>query len=233
MAIFVIADLHLSLGCEKPMDIFAGWENYQQRLETNWRNLVQPQDTVVIAGDISWSMRLEECKADFAFLHSLPGKKVLLKGNHDYWWSTKAKMDKFLQQEGFDTLQILHNNSFFVEGMWICGSRSWMFDLQEEADEKVMARELGRLAASLSSAGEGEKLVFLHYPPVYPGASSQGVVELLHQFEVKKCFYGHLHGAATRFAVQGERDGIQYKLVSADALEFCPYKIYSGTVLEI
>ena len=138
-----------------------------------------------------------------------------------------------MQQEGFDTLQILHNNSFFVEGMWICGSRSWMFDLQEEADEKVMARELGRLAASLSSAGEGEKLVFLHYPPVYPGASSQGVVELLHQFEVKKCFYGHLHGAATRFAVQGERDGIQYKLVSADALEFCPYKIYSGTVLEI
>ena len=226
MSIFSISDLHLSLGTEKPMDVFSGWENYVARLEENWRNLVNPEDTVVIPGDISWAMRLEECKADFAFLHQLPGKKILLKGNHDYWWSTKAKMERFLEQQGFDSITILHNNSILVEGVWICGSRSWMFDAQEEKDERVMARELGRLSASLSSAGEGEKLVFVHYPPIYPNASADGVVELLEQFGVNRCFYGHLHGGAIRFAVQGERNGIVYKLVSADGLAFCPYKIY-------
>ncbi len=226
MSIFSISDLHLSLGTQKPMDVFSGWENYVARLEENWRKLVKPQDTVVIPGDISWAMRLEECKADFTFLHHLPGKKILLKGNHDYWWSTKAKMERFLEEQGFDSITILHNNSILVEGVWICGSRSWMFDAQEEKDERVMARELGRLSASLSSAGEGEKLVFVHYPPIYPNASADGVVELLEQFGVKHCFYGHLHGGAIRFAVQGERSGIVYKLVSADGLEFCPYKIY-------
>lgn len=226
MSIFAIADLHLSLGTQKPMDVFSGWENYVSRLQENWLQAVQPQDTVVIAGDISWGMRLEECKEDFSFLQQLPGKKILLKGNHDYWWTTKAKMDRFLQQNGFDTLSILHNNSVQVEGVWICGSRSWMFDAQEEKDERVMARELGRLRTSLESAGEGEKLVFVHYPPIYPNAYADGVVELLQEFGIKRCFYGHLHGNAIRFAVQGERDGIHYKLVSADGLGFYPYKIY-------
>ncbi len=226
MSIFAIADLHLSLGTQKPMDVFAGWENYVDRLQENWLQAVQPQDTVVIAGDISWAMRLEECMADFSFLQQLPGKKILLKGNHDYWWTTKAKMDRFLQKNGFDSLTILHNSSIQAEGVWICGSRSWMFDAQEEQDERVMMRELGRLRTSLVAAGEGEKLAFVHYPPIYPNAHADGVVELLQEFGVKRCFYGHLHGNAIRFAVQGERAGICYKLVSADALGFHPYKIY-------
>ena len=225
MALYTIGDTHLSLAVDKPMDVFAGWDGYLPRLEQNWRRLVSEEDTVVIPGDISWAMRLEDCRADFAFLHSLPGKKLLLKGNHDYWWTTRAKMDKFLAANGFDSLRIVHNDSVQAEGFAICGSRSWMFDSQEEQDEKVMARELGRLRASLAAAGQGEKLVFLHYPPVYPGARADGVVELLREFGVKQCFYGHLHGSAIRFAVQGWRDEICYKLVSADALEFCPWKI--------
>lgn len=226
MAIFAIADLHLSLSGEKPMDIFSGWQDYQTRLQNNWCRVVTEKDTVIIAGDVSWAMRLENSKQDFEFLHHLPGKKILIKGNHDYWWSTKAKMEKFLLQNGFDSIQILHNNSFLVEGIWICGSRSWLPEPQEEQDEKVMARELGRLSASLSSAGEGEKLVFLHYPPIYTTICAEQIIKTLHQFEIKRCFYGHLHGGAIRFAVQGKHDGIIYKLISADSLDFCPYKIY-------
>ena len=226
MAIFAIADLHLSLGTDKPMDVFAGWDGYLPRLEQNWRRLVSEEDTVVIPGDISWAMRLEDCRADFAFLHSLPGKKLLLKGNHDYWWTTRAKMDKFLAANGFDSLRIVHNDSVQAEGFAICGSRSWMFDSQEEQDEKVMARELGRLRASLDAAQEGaERVAFLHYPPVYPNANAQQVIDLLKEYNVKRCFYGHLHGNAIRFAVQGMVDGIEYRLISADALAFCPYKI--------
>lgn len=226
MAIFAIADLHLSLGAaKKEMDIFPGWENYLPRLEQNWRRLVGEEDTVVIPGDISWAMKLEDCAADFAFIHSLPGQKILLKGNHDYWWTTRAKMDRYLAQNGFTSLHILHNDCYLAEGLALCGTRSWMFDSEEPLDEKVMARELGRLRASLAAAGECEKLAFLHYPPLYPGAQAPQVVELLQEYGVTRCYYGHLHGTATRFAVQGEVEGIQYKLISADGLDFCPYKI--------
>lgn len=225
MAIFAIADLHFSLSTKKPMDVFRGWEDYMQRIEKNWRAVVGEGDTVVVPGDISWAMKLEDCRADLAFLDSLPGQKILLKGNHDYWWATRAKMDRFLQENGFSSLCFLHNDSYEVEGYAVCGSRSWLFDDSEPADKKVMDRELGRLRASLEAAGGGEKLVFLHYPPLYPGASADGVVALLKEFGVKRCFYGHLHGGMIRCAVQGERDGIRYKLVSADGLEFCPYKI--------
>ena len=226
MAIYTIGDLHLSLGCEKPMDIFPGWQGYMEKLERHWNTLVRPEDTVVLAGDTSWAMKLEDTVADFSFLQRLPGQKLLLKGNHDYWWTTVKKMERFLQENGFDSLHILHNNSILAEGLAVCGTRSWMFDVGEAHDEKVMNRELGRLRASLDAAQEGaERVAFLHYPPVYPNANAQQVIDLLKEYNVKRCFYGHLHGNAIRFAVQGMVDGIEYRLISADALAFCPSKI--------
>lgn len=226
MAIYTIGDLHLSLGCEKPMDIFPGWQGYMEKLERHWNTLVRPEDTVVLAGDTSWALKLEDTVADFSFLQRLPGQKLLLKGNHDYWWTTVKKMERFLQENGFDSLHILHNNSILAEGLAVCGTRSWMFDVGEAHDEKVMNRELGRLRASLDAAQEGaERVAFLHYPPVYPNANAQQVIDLLKEYNVKRCFYGHLHGNAIRFAVQGMVDGIEYRLISADALAFCPYKI--------
>ena len=226
MALFVLGDTHLSLGGAKPMDVFPGWEGYGEKLEANWRRRVKPEDTVVLAGDISWSMRLADTRRDFAFLHSLPGQKLIMKGNHDYWWSTANKMNAFFAAEGFDTLRLLHNNSYTVDGYALCGTRGWLFDAGEPHDEKVMNREIGRLRLSLDAAEPGrEKLVFLHYPPVYTGADAPEIVAVLKEYGIRRCFYAHLHGKAIRFAVQGEVDGIRYKLVSADGLRFCPYKI--------
>ena len=226
MALFVLGDTHLSLGGAKPMDVFPGWNGYVEKLEANWRKLVKPEDTVVLAGDISWSMRLADTRKDFAFLNGLPGRKLIMKGNHDYWWSTANKMNEFFRAEGFDTLRLLHNNSYTVEGYALCGTRGWLFDADEPHDEKVMNREIGRLRLSLQAAEPGkEKLVFLHYPPVYTGADAPEIVAVLKEYGIRRCFYAHLHGKAIRFAVQGEVDGIRYKLVSADGLQFCPYKI--------
>ena len=181
---------------------------------------------IVLAGDISWAMRLTDTRRDFAFLQSLPGQKIIMKGNHDYWWSTANKMNAYLKAEGFDTLHILHNNSYSVEGYAICGTRGWLFDVGEPHDEKVMNREIGRLRMSLDAAEPGlEKLVFLHYPPVYTGISAPEIVATLKEYGIRTCYYGHLHGNAIRYAVQGEVDGIRYKLVSADGLRFCPYRI--------
>ena len=227
MQLYGIGDLHLSLGVpEKPMDIFHGWENYMQLLEQHWRAMVQPEDTVVLAGDLSWGMTLPQAKADFAFLETLPGQKIILKGNHDYWWNSMKKMQQFFADNGFDSLHILHNNSYSVEGYALCGTRGWLFDAGEAHDEKVMNREIGRLRMSLDAAEPGlEKLVFLHYPPVYTGTSAPEIVATLKEYGIRTCFYGHLHGNAIRYAVQGDVDGIHYKLVSADGLRFCPYRI--------
>ena len=226
MALFVLGDTHLSLGGAKPMDVFPGWGGYVEKLEANWHKLVKPEDTVVLAGDISWAMRLSDARRDFAFLDGLPGRKLIMKGNHDYWWSTANKMNAFFKAEGFDSLRLLHNNSYTVEGYALCGTRGWLFDVGEPHDEKVMNREIGRLRLSLDAAEPGrEKLVFLHYPPVYTGADAPEIVAVLKEYGVRRCFYAHLHGKAIRFAVQGEVDGIRYKLVSADGLHFCPYKI--------
>ena len=134
MALFVLGDPHLSLGAAKPMDIFPGWNGYVERLESNWRKLVRPEDTVVLAGDISWAMRLTDTRHDFAFLQSLPGQKLILKGNHDYWWTTANKMKEYFKAQGFDTLHLLHNNSYSVEGYSSCGTRGWLFDVAEPHD---------------------------------------------------------------------------------------------------
>ena len=152
MSLFAIADLHLSLGTDKPMDIFGGWSDYVTKLETNWQNKVRPEDTVVIPGDISWGMNFEQSKKDFEFINKLNGRKIISKGNHDYWWNTKNKMDKFFAENGFDTINILHNNHYSYDGYGICGTRGWISDNGEPADQKVLAREAGRLALSIESA---------------------------------------------------------------------------------
>lgn len=228
MALFVIGDTHLSLSVNKPMDIFGGWQNYMQRLENNWRAIVRKEDTVVIPGDVSWGMSLEQAKADFRFLENLPGKKILMKGNHDYWWTTKSKMDRFLEENGFSTLTVLHNNSICAEGVSLCGSRGWMFEQGQEHDKKLISREVGRIKASLESAqrfGKQEKIMFLHYPPVFMGDSIPEFLQVMKQFGVTRCYYGHIHSQGCRYAFEGEWEGIKLSLVSADFLKFTPKKI--------
>ena len=225
MALYAIADLHLSLGADKPMDVFWGWKDYVPRLKANWNRLVKPEDTVVLPGDISWAMKLENAIEDFSFIDRLPGQKIILKGNHDYWWTTVSKMNAFCAAQGFTSIQFLNNNCYLAEQVAICGTRSWLFDPGEPHDQKVMNRELGRLRTSLESAKDAEKLVFLHYPPRYPTGNADEVIALLQEYGVRECWYGHLHGASIRGAVQGEVDGIRYRLISADALGFCPLRI--------
>ena len=228
MSLFVIGDTHLSLSTDKPMDIFGGWKNYMQRLEENWRSVVQPQDTVIIPGDVSWGMSLEQAKEDFLFLHRLPGKKILMKGNHDYWWTTRAKMESFLEENGLDSLSILHNNAVSVEGLSLCGSRGWMFEQGQEHDKKIINREAGRIRASLQDAqqfGEQEKVLFLHYPPVFMQDSIPEFFEVMNQYGVRRCYYGHIHSQGCRFSFKGEWCGVQLEMVSADYLRFMPKKI--------
>ena len=211
------------------MTVFSGWDDYVTRLEENWRNIVKPEDTVVIAGDISWGMNLKQAKEDFAFLHSLPGRKLILKGNHDYWWTTRRQMDLFFADNGFDTLRIVHNDAVEVDGKYaVCGSRGWFFDAEEDADKLVLLREAGRLRTSIRAAKETglEPVVFLHYPPVYADQICPEILDVLKEEGIGRCYYGHVHGKGIRLAVQGDVDGIRFDLISADALHFCPVAVY-------
>lgn len=224
MALYAIGDTHLSLSAQKPMDVFGGaWEGYVEKLRQGFQGLTE-EDTVVLCGDISWGMGLEEAKADFAFLDALPGgRKLILKGNHDYWWNTASKMDRFFAENGFSTLNILHNNCYFYGDVALCGTRGWFYE--ETGSGKVFQRELIRLEASLKAAGEAEKLCFLHYPPLYQGYTCPEIMELLERYRVKRCFYGHLHGGSHRLAIEGPRNGVDYRLVAADFVRFSPVKI--------
>lgn len=224
MSLFAIADTHLSLGADKPMDIFGGWQDYVQRLETNWRKLVTDNDTVVIAGDISWAMKLEDALEDFRFLDSLPGQKLIFKGNHDYWWSTMKKMETWLSDNGLDSIKILHNSSVKVGSYAVCGSRGWFFDAENDPDNKILLREAGRVRRSIESAKEmgAEPIVFLHYPPLTTAMVCNEIVDVLREENIKRCYYGHLHGGSLRNAFVGERNGIKFDVISADFLKFCP-----------
>lgn len=226
MSLFAVADLHLSFGVDKPMDIFAGWSDYVEKIKQNWLNQVSENDTVVIAGDVSWGMDLNQARADFEFIDSLPGRKIFLKGNHDYYFTTKRKMEKFFLENGFRSLNFLHNNSFEFENFSICGTRGWvnMTD-KSQFDEKILKREAGRLSLSIQSAKK-EPIVFLHYPPIFCKNRSEEILKVLNEFKIKKVFYGHLHGKVCKFAVCGCVDGIEYQLISSDYLNFSLLKIF-------
>ena len=227
MALYAIGDLHLCLGAPKPMDVFGGaWVGYMDKLKEGLAT-IQPEDTLVLLGDLSWALDLQQSKDDFAWINNIPGKKIILKGNHDYWWSTAAKFKKFCDENGFEDLCILNNNFYQYQDWAICGTRGWFYEEERsgEHDEKVFKRELLRLEASLKAAGDLPKMVFLHYPPKYKGYECTEILELLKRYEVRRCFYGHLHGASHGLAMEGVWDGVEYRLVAADKLGFKPYLV--------
>ena len=229
MALYALGDPHLSFASEKPMDVFGGrWENYVDKLREGL-SVLREEDVLVLCGDLSWAMSLDEAAEDFRFLDSFPGVKLLVKGNHDYWWNTAAKLNAFFEREGFASFRLLHNNCHFYGDLALCGTRGWFYEEEgggAEHDRKIMNRELLRLEASLKAAGEREKLVFLHYPPLYGTYRCAELMELLRRYGVKRCFYGHIHGPGRRLAVEGEREGVDFKLVSADHIGFAPWKIF-------
>ena len=227
MALYAIGDTHLSLYKDKPMDIFGPrWENHTEKLKNGFSQL-DDDDLCVICGDISWGMGMEETKDDFLFIDSLPGKKLILKGNHEYWWSTAAKARRFFEENGISSIDVIHNNSYEYGEYAICGTRGWFYEEEKgnEHDGKIMRREIMRLEASLKAAGDKKKLVFLHYPPIYQKYQCGEILELLKQYEVRLCCYGHIHGKCCDFAFNGWMGGTEFRLVSADFLNFIPRKL--------
>ena len=199
-------------------------------MKKNWLELVKPEDTVVLAGDISWGMSLEQSKPDFEFIDRLPGRKIIIKGNHDYWWTTKKKMENFMSSEGFGTIEILHNNHFRYENLGICGTRGWVNVPGETPaqDAKVLLREVQRLETSIKSAlSENlEPIVFMHYPPIFSGNFNYDILEVLYRYKVKECYYGHIHGCSGHsLCVQGVYDDINFHLIAGDYLQFIPHKV--------
>lgn len=225
MALFTISDLHLSLSEDKPMDVFYGWDNYMERLKANWQRTVGVNDTVVIPGDISWALKLEKSLEDLRFIDNLPGKKIILKGNHDLWWPTMTKVKAFFEQNSIKTITALFNSAEIVGDNVICGSRGWLCDNSEQ-NKKIILREAGRLETSLAEALKTglQPIVFLHYPPVYADVCCEEITDVLKKYNITQVYHGHIHGSGLHRAVK-EYDGISYKLVSCDCIEFTPYKI--------
>lgn len=227
MALYAIGDLHLSSSGEKSMEVFGGaWRDYVSRLDESFSKL-NDDDVTVLCGDLSWGMSLEESLEDFRRINCWPGRKILLKGNHDYWWNTASKMRAFFEENGLDKLEILHNNCLWYGDTALCGTRGWFYELDRQGthDEKVLLREVGRLETSLQAAGDAPKLCFLHYPPIYQGYECPQILALLRRYGVRLCCYGHLHGAAHRRAWEGTYQETRFALVSADYLGFTPQKI--------
>ncbi len=230
MALFAIGDLHLPLGVDKPMSVFGGkWDNYVEKIADNWQSLVRQRDTVVLVGDFSWATYLEQSYKDFEFLNRLNGKKIMVKGNHDYWWSTLNKLKKFIADSGFSDIDFLQNNHFAYGDTAICGTRGWMYPKWDGAsaeDERIFAREVLRLGLSLKSAENAREIyVFSHFPPMSVQREENAFTELMEAGNVSKCVYGHLHAHAHRNAVNAVVRNIEYMLVSGDYTEFNPVKI--------
>lgn len=212
------------------MNVFKGWENHTERLASAWNRLVNENDTVILVGDTSWALKIEDAREDFAFIDALPGKKLILKGNHDYWWSTASKIKAFFKENNFSTIDILFNNSYIFDEVALCGSRGWIYDGSGEEDEKIIKRECGRLEMSLKSAIKAaeekninlkEIIVFLHYPPVYREYVCKPIIDILKKYEIKKIYYGHIHGSGKNYTVS-EYDGIKMQLISCDCIDFTP-----------
>ena len=209
------------------------WRGHEEKIKKDWMEKVTDNDLVILSGDFSWSMKLEDTEKDFEFINNLPGKKLLLKGNHDYWWNTVTKMRNFLREKDFKNIDFIYNQGYEFENCIIAGTRGWSL-LEEEGDEKVLNRELARLQASIKDGLQKTKepkevIVFMHYPPIsnakIMAKEDAEFVDVMKKYNVKKCFYGHLHGASINEAFEGEFEGIEFKLVSADALDFKLYKI--------
>ncbi len=229
MSIYVIGDLHLSFSAEKPMDIFGiNWENHAEKIKNNWINKINEEDTVILSGDFSWATYLEETYKDFEFLNSLPGKKILLKGNHDYWWTTVTRMRKFLKENGFENIDFLFNNSYLIENKIITGTRGWINSWKSEENYKILKRENDRLKLSIEDGikkfgTEYEIICFIHYPPFYKEIDIPeeiNFIKTLNKYNIKKCYYAHLHGESHKDAIEGNVNGVKYKLVSSDYLNF-------------
>lgn len=233
MSIYVIGDLHLSFETDKPMDIFGNnWFNHAEKIKENWIKKVSENDTVIIPGDFSWATYLEETYKDFEFLNSLPGKKILLKGNHDYWWTTVTNMNKFLKENNFENIYFLHNNSYLVEDTIITGTRGWVNSYQSPDNYKILKRENDRLKLSLndgiSKYGKDKEIItFMHYPPFYKEEVDKEIdfINTMVEYNVLKCYYGHLHADSHKEAIEGKISGIDFKLISSDYLNFDLIKI--------
>ena len=234
MSIFVIGDLHLSFNNNKPMDIFGeNWKNHEQKIKKDWLEKVKAEDTVILLGDFSWAMYIEETKEDFTYLKNLPGKKILVKGNHDYWWTTLKSMKNFLENNNFSDIDFIYNKAFLVENKIIVGSRGWSLN-DESQDKKLIKREAIRLELSIKDGiskfgTEKEIIPFIHYPPIIKSNIIKNVksefIEVMKKYNIKRCYYAHLHSLAINDAIQGEYFGIDFKLVSADYLKFSLQKV--------
>ncbi|MDD7794957.1 metallophosphoesterase [Clostridium sp. 'White wine YQ'] len=227
MALYAISDLHLSFNSDKPMDIFGDkWIKHEEKIKQNWIKNVSNEDTVLIAGDISWSMKTDESLEDLNWINELPGRKVIIKGNHDYWWGGIKKLNSL-----YDNMNFIQNNFFEYDGWAICGSRGWICPGSEkfsQKDEKIYNRELIRLKLSLDSAkskGFENIICMIHYPPTNEKFNESGFVSLFKEYGVKKVVYGHLHGPSLGNVLSGEKDGIEYIMTSCDYIDFNPIKI--------
>ena len=234
MSIYAIGDLHLSFNENKPMDIFGdNWTNHEEKIKNNWIENVKEEDLVILLGDFSWSTYLDDTKKDFEYINKLPGKKLLLKGNHDYWWTTVSKMRKFIKENEFDNIDFIYNNSYEFENFIIAGTRGWS-QTEDGEDRKLLKREAARLELSIKSAIESygeekEIIVFMHYPPITNSNllknETNEFIQIMQKYNIKKCFYGHLHSTSIKEAIEGQHYGINFKLVSADGIDFKLYNI--------
>lgn len=227
MALYAIGDLHLSFQTDKPMDIFGGaWKGYVEKLREGL-SIITPEDTTVLLGDLSWAMNFPDAVEDFRFINEIPGEKIILKGNHDYWWTTLRKFENFCQEQGFSNMKVLHNSAFTYGDVALCGTRGWFYEEEKHGvkDEKVFKRELIRLETSLLLAGDREKFCFLHYPPKYGSYHCDEILELFEKYGVSRCYYGHLHGDSHRLAFRDTYKGTEFHLVAADYLDFKPLRV--------
>ena len=234
MAIYAIADLHLSFLNDKPMNIFGdNWNNHTEKIKKNWKQKVRQEDTVILPGDFSWAMYLNDTRPDFEYLNSLPGTKIMLKVNHDYWWTTLNKMNEFIHENKFENIHFLYNNSYLIEDKIIVGSRGWNI-LDTENEKKMIKRENNRLELSIKDGiakygSDKEIICCMHYPPINKSdllkKEKNDFIRTFEKYNIHKCYYGHLHGISHSDAVEGIFQNVQYKLVSADYLQFDLLKI--------
>ena len=228
MAIYAISDLHLSLSSDKPMDVFGGvWENYVDKLKEEWEATVKEDDVVIVSGDVSWAMYLDEAVLDLQFIDALPGKKIISRGNHDYWWASLSKLESCLEVNNIKSISFVQNNAIEIENYVVCGCRGWKTPLDDDfkkQDQKIYNRELLRLEISLTEAIKTQKdiIVSLHYPPFSSKGIKTGFVDVLERFRVKYCIYGHLHSEGMKNAIVGNINDIEYILASSNHLLFKP-----------